>query len=209
MTTVTANRPFHPLSLLCEAAVLLWTASLLLLPWFRDPSPPAGISPHINAGELIAHGYHGVIVAYLLALLAYALARFGPWKPAGMIPLLAAGLVYLSVSNLGFEVMTTNLPSRSLSSIEALNGFPPAVGVIADGFGVITLALGLLAGEARPLRAYHVLFATLAFLLGLLIISGIHPFILIIALLSAAIPLLFILIPLLLTYLSLRAFRFL
>src|SRR5690606_1519117 len=138
----------------------------------RDPSPPAGISPHISAAELMAHGYHGVTFAYLLALLAYALVRCGPWKPAGMIPLLAAGLVYLSMNNLGFEVMTTNLPSRSLSSIEALGGFPATVGIIANGFGVITLALGLLAGEARPLRAYHVLFATPAFLLWLLISSG-------------------------------------
>lgn len=125
-----------------EMGLLLLIVSLFL-PWFLDPLPEPGRSPHVLGIEVLAH-HTGTTVVYTLALLSYGLSRFSTYKWAGAISLIAAWpfLFLLPFS----AIMSFHNFDRPLSTVYEFQ-VSVLFGINAICIGFLALAIGLAAAE--------------------------------------------------------------
>lgn len=128
-----------------ETGILILIVSLLFLPWYLDPSPEPGQSPAVTGIELISSNGWSMFVwirvmAYGLILLAYAISRFSAHKWVGVIPFMAACLLFLY---LHLVILLGDGMSRPVSSLEVFAGITALVGTTVNWVGLISLGAGM------------------------------------------------------------------
>jgi hypothetical protein len=130
--------------------LLLLIVSFLFLPWYLDPSPEPGQSPGVTGVELIDSNTWIMVMAYGLILMAYGISRFSSRKWAGVIPFMAAFLLFLY---LHISISIGSSLSRPVSSLESYGGVRALVGTRVNWGGLASLALGLYFATPRQERS--------------------------------------------------------
>lgn len=162
------------LSVWREIGILMLTASLLFLPWFRDPSPPEGRPPLVAGMEFISHGTWYVILAFATACLSYVVSRFSNRKWAGMIILVITWLLYFYIHLVYGVIGIRHAPDSTTlgrGHVEAEVVLPAVIGMWVNWLGLIFLTAGVYLAERGQGRT-AVVYAALGGFSGLALLVG-------------------------------------